>query len=229
MDEIHARSQRIPHRQRLHVDNCEYLFKDTPASVICCPVLGGLRRHLTAGESQSYSSAVNAVLDRAAASRIAARKLLESVGVPDWSMPRKPGNPPDWPAGWVGSLSHSDQFGAAAIASGHSIAGVGIDVELAEPLPSELVNVVVGRGDVAPGGAGDMAERILFSAKEATYKALYPLDRRYLEFHEVLVDFDSGMAQTRYGRQVNIWLHLDHRIVVLATVVADTTTTRAGP
>ena len=83
-----------------------------------------------------------------------------------------------------------------------------------------LQNIVVVRGDVAPKDSGEVASRILFCAKEAVFKAVYPVDGRFLGFEDVTVNFDSGLAETSNGRQVSLSLYVDHRIVVLAQLRA---------
>ena len=44
--------------------------------------------------------------------------------------------------------------------------------------------------------------KLLFAAKEAVYKAVYPLDRVFLEFHDIEVDLAGRKAVTRAGRAV---------------------------
>ncbi len=198
------------------MENFDRLFEDSGALVACYRVQPDLEQLLTPEEADSMLNAVQAVRNRAAAARIAARALLEQVGFPGWSMPHRRGASPDWPPGWVGSLSHSDHYGAAALEQRAAVSGIGIDIEPSEPLPEELQSMVVVRGDVAPKDSGKVAGRILFCAKEATFKAVYPVDGCFLDFEDVIVNFDSGLAETSNGRQVSLSLHIDHRIVVLA-------------
>ena len=202
-----------------HMINFERLFEESGALVACCSVRPDLEQLLTTEESNSMLNCVPAVRNRAAAARLAARELLAQAGFPEWSMPRKPGDAPDWPEGWVGSLSHTDKFAAAALTSDKQIAGIGVDIEPAEPLPVELRDVVVIPGDTGFPEADDLSHRVLFCAKEATYKAVYPLDRRFLEFSDVTVNLESGIAETCYGRRVALFVHVDHRIAVLARLL----------
>lgn len=179
-----------------------------------------LSQYLTREEADSMANCTLEVRNRAAAARLAARNLLSGAGLPNWNMPRKPGDAPDWPAGWTGSIAHSDDHAAAAIARCEDMAGVGVDVEPAEPLPAELRDTIIVPGDEAGSYQEDIVGRILFCAKEASYKAVYPIDRRFLEFEDVIVDLDSGVAKTCYGRQLELLVHLDDRIVVLAQLIA---------
>jgi len=198
----------------------ERLFEDSGVLVNSCSVRPDLAQYLTREEVDSMPNCTLAVRNRAAAARLAARKLLSGAGFPQWNMPRKPGDPPDWPAGWTGSITHSDDYAAAAIARCDETAGVGVDIEPAEPLPNELTDTIIVPGDVGGSYQEDIAGRILFCAKEASYKAVYPIDRRFLEFADVIVDLGSGIATTCYGRKLELFVHLDHRIVVLAQLKA---------
>ncbi len=198
----------------------ERLFEDSGVLVNCCSVRSDLAQYLTREETDSMPNCTHAVRNRAAAARLAARNLLSGAGFPEWNMPRKPGNAPDWPVGWTGSIAHSHDYAAAAIARCDKIAGVGVDVEPAEPLPVELRDTVIVPGDMTGSYRDDISGRILFCAKEASYKAVYPTDSRFLEFNDVIVDLGAGVARTCYGRQLELLVHVDHRIVVLAQLTA---------
>ena len=198
----------------------ERLFEDSGVLVNCCSVQSDLAQYLTREEADSMANCTLAVRNRAAAARLAARKLLSGAGFPEWNMPRKSGDAPDRPAGWAGSIAHSNDHAAAAIARCDETAGIGVDIEPAEPLPVELTDTIIIPGDVTGSYQGDIVGRILFCAKEASYKAVYPIDRRFLEFADVKVDLGSGIATTCYGRQLELLVHIDHRIVVLAQLKA---------
>jgi 4'-phosphopantetheinyl transferase EntD len=58
--------------------------------------------------------------------------------------------------------------------------------------------------------------KLLFAAKEAVYKAVHPLDRVFLEFHDIEVDLAGRKAVTRTGRVVALRYCISSRVVVLA-------------
>jgi len=58
--------------------------------------------------------------------------------------------------------------------------------------------------------------RLLFAAKEAVYKAVYPLDQTFLEHHDVQVNFVDRKAVVRNGRVVEIRFSVSAHLVVLA-------------
>ncbi len=132
-----------------------------------------------------------------AAGRACARRALAQLGIEGVALPSAPDRLPVWPAGIVGSLSHCRDFCGVAVARRGSIAGLGLDVEGAEPLEARLVEMICSAEELAraaasppPGPAG--WAKIIFSAKESFYKCWYPLARRFLGFHDVVVDFDPG-------------------------------------
>ena len=112
------------------------------------------------------------------------------------------GREPQWPAGLVGSITHTGSFAAAALGPTTALRGIGLDAEPDAPLPRgvlERISTVderrwVRRVDPA---AVPHAGRLLFSAKEATYKVWYPLANRWLDFGEVSIEFDESSDRFR--------------------------------
>lgn len=151
----------------------------------------------------------------AGAARIVARQLLSQLGHVGCSLPKAPSGAPVWPAGVVGSLAHDDEVAVAAVATVDRIAALGIDVEPAEELPPDLIDIVATPQERL--GIGDQLYlgRLLFVAKEAVYKAVYPLDATFLEHHDVEVDFAAHKATIRSGRVVELrFCHSTHLIAV---------------
>ncbi|MER5871124.1 4'-phosphopantetheinyl transferase superfamily protein [Streptomyces sp. NPDC002044] len=155
--------------------------------------------------------AEEAVVARAVASRRrefttvrhCASLALGELGVP--YRPLLPGvrGAPGWPAGVVGSMTHCRGYRAAVVARTRDAVALGIDAEPGEPLPRGLLDVValpgerdrvLGLLDARPGVRWD---RLLFSAKEAVYKAWFPLTGQLLDFHEADVVFDAGRGGFR--------------------------------
>jgi len=65
---------------------------------------------------------------------------------------------------------------------------VGIDIEPDIPLPEDVIDTVLGPDE---RGAREQA-RAIFCAKEATYKALYPLSRQVWEFGDIGIRLDPA-------------------------------------
>jgi enterobactin synthetase component D / holo-[acyl-carrier protein] synthase len=130
--------------------------------------------------------------------RACARRALAALGCPP--APLLPGDrgSPDWPAGLVGSMTHCDGYQAAAVARAGRLTGLGIDAEPNEPLPEgvlETISLPAERDELrvlAAAGGGVCWDRLLFSAKEALYKAWYPVARRPLWFTGARVSAGPG-------------------------------------
>jgi 4'-phosphopantetheinyl transferase EntD len=126
------------------------------------------------------------------AGRLSARAALRRLGVAEAPLLSNPDRTPRWPAGVVGSISHCRGFCAVVVARREHFAGLGLDVELADPLRPAVAARVCRPGEleslagVAPP-PGSSWEKIVFSAKESTYKCYYPLARTFLGFHDVEV------------------------------------------
>jgi 4'-phosphopantetheinyl transferase EntD len=126
--------------------------------------------------------------------RACARRALEQLGVGPTPIPTGERGEPVWPGGVVGSITHCRGYRACAVARDHELASVGIDAEVHEPLPDGVLDSVsspVERHRLASEGADACLDRVLFSAKEAVYKAWFPLARRWLGFEDVDMTIDS--------------------------------------
>jgi 4'-phosphopantetheinyl transferase EntD len=181
-------------------------------------VMEGDEMAILAEEAGSFSNCAAVVRRQGGAARIAARKLLNAAGYGNWPLLRRVGIGPMWPPGIVGSLSHSENHAVAALASSELFAGLGIDVEPTAPLPMEILSFVALPQERELLDRGSIQSRILFCAKEAAYKAVYPIDGRFLEMHDILVDFSSNFAITSYGRRVELAFHIDSSIIAVGTV-----------
>jgi 4'-phosphopantetheinyl transferase EntD len=113
------------------------------------------------------------------AGRAALRSLL---GEPVAIVPDDRGAPM-LPAGWVGSISHKGERAAALVApAGHGF--VGLDIEVAAParFPIER-RILTAREQERVRDARDVTRS--FAIKEAIYKAIDPIVRRFVGFTEV--------------------------------------------
>ena len=102
---------------------------------------------------------------------------------------------PIWPDGVVGSISHSDDEAVAVVARISHISAIGIDVECAKRLEFNVENLVcnsVDRG-LRPDCADMPAHwgKLVFSAKEAFYKAVFPRFGRPLDFKHAAIKFTA--------------------------------------
>ena len=93
---------------------------------------------------------------------------------------------PLWPPGWCGSISHSAAAAIAVAAPVHAWRALGVDLEvlLDEGSASNIETRVGSQAEWALLARFERCLRVslLFCAKEALYKALYPLLRRFQDF-----------------------------------------------
>ncbi|WP_374545953.1 4'-phosphopantetheinyl transferase [Rhodoblastus sp.] len=185
---------------------------DRLAELIAAPGILVAHRLIAAGDEQALLAAEAVCFDKASlqarrqsgAARIAARALLSRLGAPDAAIAKAPSGAPLWPAGFVGSLAHDELVALAAVARATDFASVGIDIEPDADLPDELVDLVATPAERALYDAALLRGRALFVAKEAVFKAVHPLDGVFLDFHDIEVDLDGGIARLRSGRAVAV-------------------------
>jgi 4'-phosphopantetheinyl transferase EntD len=171
-------------------------------------------------EVPAFASSVVKVRRASGAARIAARALLNPLGYPNCPLLKDASGAPIWPTGLVGSLAHDSHVALAAVASSRDFIGVGIDVEPAELLPADLLDLVATPRERANLASDPYRGRLLFVAKEAVYKAVFPLDRTFLDHHDVEVDLAARSARVANGRDVALRFCLSPRLAALAFIVA---------
>jgi 4'-phosphopantetheinyl transferase EntD len=125
-----------------------------------------------------------------AAGRQLARRLLAEAGQGIDVLPSDADRVPRWPQAVVGSITHCRSLCAVAVAPRALSAGIGLDVEPAEPMNLELLPQILRETERDrlrdwPAAWRDFAGILTFSAKEALYKSIYPAHRVFLEFHDV--------------------------------------------
>jgi 4'-phosphopantetheinyl transferase EntD len=128
-----------------------------------------------------------------------ARALAGLAIPPGWNIVKDVQGVPQWPDGVLGSLAHTNTFAAACTATRGELSGLGIDVEGRQPLDESTASLVASPRERARFPSSEGALQI-FAIKEATFKACFPNDRRFLEFDQIEVHADH--AVTSYGRVV---------------------------
>lgn len=151
-------------------------------------------------EERSVGRAVEKRRREFTTARACARQALQRLGIAAVAIPNGERGEPLWPSGVVGSITHCDGYRACAVAKAEDVVSVGVDAEVHEPLPEGVLDqVAFGREleMVAGRAAGVCLDRLLFSAKEAVYKAWFPLAHRWLGFEDVELTVDVGRAEFR--------------------------------
>lgn len=179
-------------RQRLFPPAAELVWMRVP---IAAPdeVRLGHYRQLPLQEQRIVADSVIGRRAEFGDARWCAHHALARFGVPPrFPILRGAGGMPMWPRGLCGAITHTSGMRAAVVARKRDIASVGLDIERATPLSEGVVREIS-----LPSERDRMrrlAEKVtapaalLFSAKEAVYKAWFPLTHRWLDFDEAEID-----------------------------------------
>jgi len=121
--------------------------------------------------------------------RSCARKLLRRLGVADQPLLVGRNRAPQWPEGIVGSISHTGGACVAVVGRALSVRAIGVDVERTGAVRRELERRIATPEERSAYAARDDDWRtLLFSAKEAVYKAVRPATGLRPRFEDVRVD-----------------------------------------
>ncbi len=133
--------------------------------------------------------------------RSCARRALAQLGYPPSPILPGPGREPLWPPGIVGSLTHCEGYRAAAVATTRDFISLGIDAEVNEMLPDNVLPFITTENELKMFSALKnenkciMWDRVIFSAKESIYKAWYCLTHRWLDFKDCEVNVNPITSQ----------------------------------
>jgi 4'-phosphopantetheinyl transferase EntD len=129
--------------------------------------------------------------------RKCAHLALSELGIEPSPIIPGPDREPLWPPGITGSMTHCDGFRAAAVVRKQDMNAVGIDAELNLPLPVGILELILTPDEKQAlchlaSAYPDVAwDRLVFSAKESTFKTWFPLTGEWLEFKDCEIDLDA--------------------------------------
>ncbi len=150
------------------------------------------------------------------AGRSAARQALRGLGFAPVGIPMASDRAPIWPEAATGSISHCAGACLAVMGLTRDYRGLGLDIEPLQPLPAELWSTVLRPeehkqiNDLPQPQQGLQALRT-FVAKEAAYKAQYPITRQIFDFQTLRVtwqyqsltaEFCSAVSPIEKGFQI---------------------------
>ncbi|TSP11286.1 4'-phosphopantetheinyl transferase superfamily protein [Cupriavidus campinensis] len=173
------------------------------------------------------------------AGRYCARVALVRAGAAEHVVTMGEDRLPVWPDGWIGSISHADGMAVALAARASTTAGLGVDAEqwLTSARAADIAHLVATPQEIdllaaRAGTSIEAAVTVLFSAKEALYKALYPTVRQFFDFTAAtLTDASAGhltLTLTRHwhprwpaGSEVGVaWAATSGHVVTVAHLPA---------
>lgn len=169
--------------------------------VLSSPVLEALEA-LRPAERALVTRAVPKRQHEFATGRCLARELLARLGAPDTALLADADRVPIWPAGFVGSISHAHGLCVVAACKRREFAGLGVDVEDAEAVRPELWRRILREDEerwlhAQPDARKLHLAAVFFSAKEAAYKAVFPLTRARLGFQDLALEIDPARSAFR--------------------------------
>lgn len=159
---------------------------DHPELVTLYAPAADLVHTLTAEEAQAVASAVDKRRHEYATGRWLARRALAQLGYRPASIPSGPHREPVWPASVRGSVTHAGGLVAVAVTTNPELKGIGIDLEKAGRVGASLLRKILT--DNERHRLGTIDPTLLFSAKEACYKVLYPMFGEFVAFQAVEID-----------------------------------------
>lgn len=147
---------------------------------------------LTPREARCINRAIPKRRREFQAGRAAARAALHALGVDNFDLIPSVHRNPLWPDGIVGSITHTVDRCAAAVARQTHITSLGIDIETGQELPSELIAIVCAEDERhellhIPDRSPSFWAKVIFSAKEAFFKAYFPQTGTFLDFHDLII------------------------------------------
>lgn len=169
--------------------------------------------------------------------QLAIRSLLGGSAAP--SIGIGGGGAPAWPAGVVGSISHTSTLACAAVARAADARSLGLDIEdrVAVETATNIADQVTLAGELdalapmIPDRDVGWILTTVFSAKECLFKCLYPHVGRYFDFRDARVTaidpggtfsvrlVESLSAEFAAGYTLNGRFELDDETVTTALVL----------
>jgi 4'-phosphopantetheinyl transferase EntD len=146
------------------------------------------------------------------AGRWCAEQALQCLGAGSTEIGMAEDRAPIWPDGIVGSITHTAGFAAAAVAWTADVAGLGVDSErIIDPAAArDIAGICMIDEETlfeAPAGRSFCEFcTFVFSAKEAVFKCLFPLTRKFLEFSDVRI------TSLDWNREYFSWTALSEHI-----------------
>ena len=128
--------------------------------------------------------------------RFCAHAALTQLGGDISAIGRAPDGAPHWPASFCGSITHTSGYAAALAARRDAFLSLGLDAERVGGVTAKLWPRLFDAGECALLAAlapqqQPRAATILFSAKEASFKAWSPLGAKALSFRDIHIERDG--------------------------------------
>lgn len=136
------------------------------------------------------------------AGRFLARRAAERLGWAGLVLPMAADRAPQWPNGLRGSITHCCHWCAIALCRREDGIAVGIDLEAHPRIDESLVPLFMSARerrllDACPYGERALVKTVVFSAKEAAFKAQYVATRTPMDFEDIEIEIDVSAGRFR--------------------------------
>jgi 4'-phosphopantetheinyl transferase EntD len=121
--------------------------------------------------------------------RLAALRALQAIGVTPQPVLKAKSREPVWQDGIVGAITHKADTALAVVARKDMTCGVGVDLEALErPVRFQISTKVCTEAEQAwlaeAPAEKDTRLKMIFSAKEAGFKAFFPIEQIFLGYKD---------------------------------------------
>lgn len=146
-------------------------------------------------EGKHLKNAVQVRRNEFITGRRCARSALAQLGATSQALPPDEDRIPKWPPGFVASISHCRGICCAVAASKDQVRGLGVDLEQTKRMSSGVMKRIVHPLEANFAGADQILCSLLFSAKEAFFKAQFPIWGAWPNFEDLALQPDASKKQ----------------------------------
>jgi len=190
------------------------LFPDSVSGLIL--PIGDYLSHLKPNEFETIHKASDKRKFEFSTGRWCAKKILAGYGLGDITILSGKNREPNWPEGFVGSISHCKDLCGAVVANNKTIKSIGFDVETRKELKNDIARIVCTNSEKKwirkqTFSTYNNLIILLFSLKESVYKCVYQNQKIKLSFKDVTIhpDFDNNTAQIEFiGKDIQARIEL---------------------
>jgi 4'-phosphopantetheinyl transferase EntD len=170
-----------------------------PSVVLLESPVGNHMDEIDLQEQALVSHAVRSRQNEFSTGRLLASQALRKLGALPMPVLCGPMNEPLWPPEVVGSITHTSDVCLVALANVASIRSIGIDIEADRAEFDNLAHLILRPEEVQATGKNTQSltatTRLAFCAKESIYKAVSRRANRFIDFQEVLVNFEPDAGR----------------------------------
>ena len=167
---------------------------EAPGEIACAIApIGDYTATLTRAEADLVAKAPASRRFEFSTGRRLAHRLLHASGLDAGEILSGGRREPLWPEGVVGSITHADTYAAAAIAARSTITGIGIDIEKRARVGPKIVHKLLTPNERRR--YPNLDPTLVFSAKEACYKFVFPLVGELVDYLDVEVDMHPSLTR----------------------------------